>query len=191
MLNLFRTSLMSRNFSTLQGPLFFRASPILFAEPLKKKKRIDPMIIKQREERKRKRLEKMIRRLEKGARQEKPIDECEVPEEIINERASRIRQLKPPSEEIQNQRILLLKQWTSYSVKQHLADIKMCDRLVLSQQWALDQLKSESEELYNAAIQLDESLIPFRSKGPVETPPIESYDSPDGEYIDISKKWDN
>lgn len=54
------------------------------AEPLKKKKRIDPAILKQREERKKKRLEKQIRRLEKNARQLKPIDELEVPLELID-----------------------------------------------------------------------------------------------------------
>lgn len=54
------------------------------AEPLKKKKRIDPAIIKQREERKKKRLEKQIRRLEKHARQLKPIEELEVPLEFLD-----------------------------------------------------------------------------------------------------------
>lgn len=38
--------------------------------------------------------------------------------------------------------------------------------------------------------QPDPQLIPFTAKGPVETPVIENYDSPDGEYLDISKKWD-
>lgn len=53
-------------------------------EPLKKKKRVDPAIIKAREEKRKRRLEKQIRRLEKGARQTKPIDECEVPLVLIN-----------------------------------------------------------------------------------------------------------
>ena len=54
------------------------------AEPLKKKKRIDPAVLKQREERKKKRLEKQIRRLEKNARQLKPIDELEVPLSLLD-----------------------------------------------------------------------------------------------------------
>jgi large subunit ribosomal protein L40 len=54
------------------------------AEPLKKKKRIDPAVLKQREERKKRRLEKQIRRLEKNARQLKPIDELEVPMDLID-----------------------------------------------------------------------------------------------------------
>ena len=49
------------------------------AEPLKKKKRMDPALIKAKEERRRKKLEKSIRRLQKHARQLKPIAEIEVP----------------------------------------------------------------------------------------------------------------
>ena len=49
------------------------------AEPLKKKKRMDPMIVRQKEERRKKKIEKMIRRLEKNAGQLKPLEELEVP----------------------------------------------------------------------------------------------------------------
>jgi large subunit ribosomal protein L40 len=48
------------------------------AEPLKKKKRIDPAILKAREDRKKRKIEKAIRRLEKMAKQLKPIDEMHV-----------------------------------------------------------------------------------------------------------------
>lgn len=61
-------------------------TPILLAEPLKKKKKLDPAIIRQRDERKRKKLEKQIRRLEKNSRQLKPIDELEVPLELLDEK---------------------------------------------------------------------------------------------------------
>lgn len=60
---------------------------VLFrAEPLKKKKRLDPAIIRAREERRKKKIEKQIRRLEKNARQLKPIEECEVPLTVLDER---------------------------------------------------------------------------------------------------------
>jgi len=55
----------SRSISTCGGPLLFRSSVPMFAEPLKKKKRLDPQILKAREERKRKKIEKSIRKLEK------------------------------------------------------------------------------------------------------------------------------
>lgn len=56
-------------------------------EPLKKKKRIDPAIIRHRIERKRKKLEKQIRRLEKVAQQLKPIEEMEIPIKLIDEKS--------------------------------------------------------------------------------------------------------
>lgn len=49
------------------------------AEPLKKKKKLDPAIIRQREERRKKKLEKSIRRLQKYAKKLKPISELEIP----------------------------------------------------------------------------------------------------------------
>lgn len=60
-------------------------SLVFSAEPMKKKKKIDPAIVKAREDRRRKKLEKQIRRLEKNARQLKPIDELEVPLHLIDE----------------------------------------------------------------------------------------------------------
>lgn len=46
---------------------------------------MDPQIVRQREERRRKKLEKQIRRLEKNARQLKPIDELDVPLVLIDQ----------------------------------------------------------------------------------------------------------
>lgn len=54
-----------RSLSTCGGPLLFRSSIPLFAEPLKRKKRLDPQILKAREDRKRRKIEKAIRKLEK------------------------------------------------------------------------------------------------------------------------------
>lgn len=74
-----------RSFTTTPA-IALRVTPILCAEPLKKKKKIDPAIIKHREDRRRKKIEKQIRRLEKHARQLKPIDELEVPLSLIDEK---------------------------------------------------------------------------------------------------------
>lgn len=57
-------------------------------------------------------------------------------------------------EEIAEERILVEKKWSLYKQKQHLADIQMLDKLMFSQQKALDELKNVSEELYQAAIQV-------------------------------------
>nr|CAD7413138.1 unnamed protein product [Timema cristinae] len=63
-----------------------KTAPSEIAEPLKKKKKLDPAILKQREDRKRKKIEKQIRRMEKNVRQLKPIDELEVPIKLIDEK---------------------------------------------------------------------------------------------------------
>ncbi|PSN33246.1 39S ribosomal protein L40 [Blattella germanica] len=183
-------SIIPKRFITTNiNPNLFRATACLYAEPLKKKKRIDPAVIKQREERKKKRLEKQIRRLEKNARQLKPIDELEVPLSVLDHKKERARNLPPLTLEEEDERILLQKEWSRYKRKQHLKDIQMIDRLIFSQQKALDELRKESEELYQAAIQINPLQLPFITHGPVYTPPIKDYDSPDGEYSDISKKW--
>ncbi|KAL9896705.1 mitochondrial ribosomal protein L40 isoform 2-T2 [Glossina fuscipes fuscipes] len=182
---------------TLQNPTIFRhpkawihCSPILCAEPLKKKKKLDPQIIKQREDRRKRKLEKQIRRLEKNARQLKPVEELEVPLELIDQKEQRVRDLPPISAEEVERRYDLNKRWTRYKHEQKMLDLQIMDRLMLSQQKALDELRLESEELYQEAIQPDVSLLPVRVKGPVATPPIEGYNSPDGDYLLDAKKWD-
>ncbi|GLV40523.1 mitochondrial ribosomal protein L40 [Carabus blaptoides fortunei] len=178
---------LARNITT-SNTNWFKVSSCLLAEPLKKKKRIDPQVIKAREDRKRKKLEKMIRRLERNARQLKPLDELEVPLNLVDEKQKRLRPVTLPVEELER-RVLLEKAWTKYKHQQHLADMQMIDRICASQQKALDELRKESEELYQEAIQIDARLLPFIARGPVSTPPIINYDSPDGDYNDITKKW--
>ncbi|XP_070171939.1 large ribosomal subunit protein mL40 [Polyergus mexicanus] len=178
-----------RNISACTNPLYFRVSNALMGEPLKKKKRLDPAIIRAREERKKKKIEKQIRRLEKVAKQLKPIPEIEVPLKLIDERPQRLRLLCLSKEE-QESRILLQKEWARYKTIQHLTDVQAIDSIFYSQQRALDELKAESEELYREAIQVDLGLLPHIAKSPLKTPAIENYDSPDGEYIDTTRKYD-
>lgn len=56
---------------------------------MKKRKRIDPQVIKARLDRRKKKLEKQIRRLQKNARQLKPIDEMELPKSLFTEKDRR------------------------------------------------------------------------------------------------------
>jgi large subunit ribosomal protein L40 len=52
------------------------------------------------------------------------------------------------------ERALLYKEWARYKRKQNMNNMQMIDRLVFAQQKALDELRQESEELYQAAIQV-------------------------------------
>lgn len=83
---IFRLSLNGVRSIHISPAAFIQTTPILCAEPLKKKKKIDPQLLKQREERRRKKIEKQIRRLEKNSRQLKPIDELEVPLTLIDQK---------------------------------------------------------------------------------------------------------
>ncbi|XP_076055629.1 mitochondrial ribosomal protein L40 [Oratosquilla oratoria] len=179
-----------RSLTTASGPLCFYASPVVAAEPLKKKKRIDPQVLKQREERKKRRIEKSIRRLEKHASQLKPIEELEAGATLAREKGFRERDQVNLNEPEEETRIALMKEWSRYKFKQQLEELVMIERVMAAREKALEELRKESEELYLEAIQIDPSLLPFRVKGPVATPPIEGYDAPDGEYIDVTRKWE-
>lgn len=129
--------------------------------------------MKAREERKKKKIEKQIRRLERNARQLKPIEECEVPLGLLDEKKygmecadnlfhlccfrQRMRSITLSAEQLEA-RALLEKQWAAYKREQHIADIQMLDRISFCQQKALDELRKESEELYQEAIQVFDSI---------------------------------
>lgn len=62
--------------------------------------------------------------------------------------------------------------------------------MVAAQTKALNELRMESEELYQQAIQPDIGMIPFVAKGPVQTPPIKDYTFVDGDYVNVTKVYD-
>lgn len=114
----------------------------------------------------------------------------EVPSKLIEEKEQRLRKVSPLSKEEEESRVLLLKEWTKYKTQQRLGDIRAIDSMMYSQQKALDELRAVSEDLYQEAIQVDSGLLPHIAKGPLRTPPIENYDSPDGEYINTTRRYE-
>lgn len=84
-------------------------------------------------------------------------------------------QLKPEQVEY---RALLHKDWARYKRLEHVDLHQTCMQIFQSQQTALAELRKESEELYQAAIQSDDNLLPITIKGPPHTPPIKNYHSP-------------
>ncbi|XP_013791787.1 39S ribosomal protein L40, mitochondrial-like [Limulus polyphemus] len=182
--------LFNRRIHTASQPLLFHLSFPLGAEPLRKKKKIDPAVLKMREERKKRRLEKAIRKLEKSARRLKPIEEIEITPSLRKEITLRKREGSHLTFEEIEEQYQLQKKWAHYRYHQHLAEMSMIERIISAQNRALVALREESEELYQEAIQIDSALIPFKVSGPVQTPPIKNYDPPDGEYTDMTKKWD-
>lgn len=39
-------------------------------------------------------------------------------------------------------------------------------------------------------LQIDPDLLPYSRKGPLHTPPIDDFEAPDGEYLDVTKKYE-
>lgn len=178
-----------RNVSTHAYPLYFRISEALLGEPLKRKKRLDPAIVRAREDRRKRKLEKRIRSLEKHSGHMKPIFEIDGILELFKDKKV-IRHLKVPlSKEEIDARESLEKEWTKYKHNEWLEDLRVIKSIMISQETALKELKAVSKELYKKAVEFDDSYLPYNAMGPVHTPPISNYDSPDGEYIDTTTKY--
>ena len=112
--------------------------------------------------------------MEKKERLPKPLIECEVPIQLHKERAERLRTVNVSPEE-EEARVLHMKSWARYLYSRNHNEIWEQDRILISQQAALEELKKESVLLYDAAIQFDPDLVPLRFKGPVNSPPIKNY----------------
>lgn len=70
-----------------------------------------------------------------------------------------------------------------------MAEVQAVEDALEAQREALEELKLESEELYQAALKPDPLLFPFTHEGPTYTPPNAKYEAPDGKYTDITKVY--
>ncbi|KAM4578111.1 large ribosomal subunit protein mL40 [Fundulus diaphanus] len=159
-----------------------KTSAPLRAEP-KKKKKVDP----RREQMMRDRLKKKLKKLEKVPPELIPIEDFMTPTKCLDETRERV----PPrlSFEESESRALLLKEWSRYKQEQHMAEVEAIELALEAQREALEELKLESEELYQAALKPDPLLFPFTHEGPAYTPPIPNYEAPEGKYNDVTKVY--
>lgn len=72
---------------------------------------------------------------------------------------------------------------------EHKLEMEAIELALEAQREALEELKLESKELYQAALQPDPRLLPFIHDGPTYTPPMPTYEAPDGKYNDITKVY--
>lgn len=63
------------------------------------------------------------------------------------------------------------------------------EAMVDCQNAALEELRLTNSELFDAAVQPDEELLPFKISALTETPPIKNFEAVDGKYTDVSRKW--
>lgn len=164
---------------------------ICFAEPLKKRKKVDIEVLKIRHERKIRKMEREIRRMKKTPRQLKPIEEYVLPPKIMKELDTRIR--KNDEKEVELLQLNLKKMsrlWSEYkSVDRKLQKLNMT--LVLkAQSEALEKLKEIDEELYLNAVAKDESMkLIVDDQIITETAPNPEYKTKDGKKTDVSQEW--
>lgn len=156
---------------------------------MKAKKRIDPQILLQRENRKRKRIEKQIKSMEKLGRKMKPIEETEVERAVFKD-TTRKRQVSQLKRNEEDEEFFLKKEWANYMANQHRIQMEQLKRALKSQEIALKELKKDNIDLYNKAIQLDTTMLPFTRDGPVQTPPNKIYEPPEGDYNDVTYLYD-
>ncbi|VDK70606.1 unnamed protein product [Litomosoides sigmodontis] len=178
---------------TSSGPLIkvntsgLHISAVQLSSPfVKAQKKMDPEIAKLREERKRRKLKKEIKLLESFGKKLKPVEEYVFDkkyEENINER---IRPTVRLSEDEEDERAALEMVYKRYLNKLAVMDTRWITESIRKQENALQKLKMLSPRLYKAALESDECFLQgFVYQGPTLTPPLESYDPPDGHYIDL------
>jgi len=174
--NLFK---ISRTFLCQQNPRLISSTTILYHNPgLKKKAKIalDQKKMQRQKER------QDLRARKQGV--SIPIDPDSIPDPTWFHQ-SRQREIVTLTEQQIEERVLLQKEWAREQMKNHKIDLKMIRDRVKARQDALRELKKESIFLYEEALKLDKDIYPLAIKGPMSTPPLDSYIAPD--FVDEKK----
>lgn len=157
---------------------------------MKKKKKADVSLVKTKVDRKIRKLEKEVRKLRKTPNQLKPIEEYVLPPAVMREIPRRTRKLGKETKEFFATYEKLNRIWIEYKLQESASELQALVRIQKAQDKALNELKSESLELYLAALQIDDDLLPFADKVIIkETPANKEYNPPDGRQTDVSKVW--
>lgn len=169
----------------------FTSTAPLCAEPPKKRRRVDPAVLRSRVERKIKKHEREIEKIQNEPRQPIPILEYQPTGSTIRELEAR------PGRTLEEVGISEMtikaaqKLWTFHRREQNRMEQRSIKRVESAQQHALDILKGIDRNLYDKTVALDKlSLIPYSSSHVrKETPPIADYKPPDGHIRDKVKNW--
>lgn len=163
----------------------------LFAEPPRKKRRLDPAILKIRVERKIRKAEREIMQIESQPRQPIPILEYQPNSSTIRSLLSRPSRLHEEHKVTKSEIKGAEKLWSIYRLEQSKMERRSINQVEAAQNYALETLKQIDENLYNKTVALDElSLIPYTSSHiRRETGPNPDYKPPDGSIRNTSKEW--
>ena len=185
-------------------------SVFLFAPamPPKKAKR-DPMQDRAREEKKKRRLTKALRKMDKKPRILKPMIELEVDPSTfggkMKDQRERVLPVLLPTEleEKNEKHALLMKEWNRFSKRRHVSEIRQLDTVIMHRLKALEELRKVSHELYAEAIKPEvgslknNNRIFYQAVGPTSTPPIRKSSQDDecedwlvdGHYEEVTKTF--
>jgi len=161
-----------------------------WGEPPKKKRRIDPAILKMRVERKIRKTEREIERIESEPRQLIPIVEYE----LTN---SEIRQLNERPQHTMDQFGLTdtivrgaNRIWSLYRLEESMMESRSISRIEKAQVNVLEKLKVLDRDLYDATLEASDTMIPYRSDHMKrETPANPDFVPPDGIIKDVTKEY--
>uniref|UniRef100_H2YB54 Large ribosomal subunit protein mL40 n=1 Tax=Ciona savignyi TaxID=51511 RepID=H2YB54_CIOSA len=122
-----------------------------------------------------------IQRMERKALEPIPITDFYIP--YSWKTLQRKRKMTPLTESTIERRALLEKEWVRFVSDQHQLEEKKTSVMVNEQVKALIELRLKSDELYEAALQPDLTILPFKCTGPIETLQLKDYLMPLGSYI--------
>lgn len=167
-------------------------TPSLCAEPMRKKKRLDPALLRVRVERKILKTEREINRIMRAPKKKIPILEYQYTAERKETLQSNKRDISLETLE-QRQRDLnsANKLWSVYRNFEAKIQAKSVKQMERAQDRALAELKKVCPKLYDGALKADNQyLIPYQNISiKKETPPNPDYVPPDGEMKDATKEW--
>lgn len=177
--------------SLLASSRSIHLSAISYAEPLRKKKIINPLTTKKQFERKVRRLEREINRLQAVPLKLKPILEQQLPPHVVRELDQRQRSITAEERTKLHRMIIYLnKIWSIYKGLETREEMRRIKSVVDAQQKAMDILERDYPDLYKKAIEIDPNLIPYQVMNVKKhTAPNPSYQCPDGREQDTTKEW--
>ncbi|XP_033758903.1 39S ribosomal protein L40, mitochondrial-like [Pecten maximus] len=182
------------SFSTLQFNRCLRTQthPLLFLTTDHLQKKQAQHVVNKRRVKRKKVVEKLLTKMDKKAVPIKaPIKELMIMTTLEKEAVKlRKREQSVPPEELQKDMKNFWSEWKVYCGKFLTQETHMIQNRLQSQQKALAELRLESEDLYQQAIAIDENMYNFKVKRLTNTPAIPGFEPIDGEYSDISIKYD-
>ena len=102
--------------------LSISTSPVVFKAPTRKTKK-DPQLLKAREDKRKVRLEKALKKMGKKKRVPKPVLELRASQQLLRELDIRKRDVVI-TEEVEDERIDLIKEWSTFNFNRYKNELK-------------------------------------------------------------------